>query len=165
MLGNSSGWLQIPCLCKPPTLFWIRIFIVSCGMETVSSQFMKAWPQTDVFNADSLPRSQTAPQHGASSPQDSQNSSVGAAEHPWVQEQLKPISKKKNNKGKEVWRGKMCKKPRYEGHFGALCVCVCLCSYAWEQERDTEGDKELTQTYYGQCGFAGGVQNTRREGK
>lgn len=44
-------------------------------------------------------------------------------------------------------------------------TALCVCSYAWEQERDTEGDKELTQTLYGQCGLAGGVQNTRREGK
>lgn len=107
---NSSGWRQISCLCKPPTLFWIRVFIVSCGMETMSSQFTKAWPQTDVFNAHSLPRSQTAPQHGAISPQDSQNSSVGAAQHPWVQGQQKPIWKKTpNHKGKEVWWGKMWK--------------------------------------------------------
>lgn len=220
-------------------------------METMSSQFTKAWPQTDVFNAHSLPRSQTTPQHGAISPQDSQKSWVGAAEHPWVQGQQKrnwkkpQTTKEKKYGGKKKW-----KKPRCEGHFGAgavkgsstgmhgvhepweegwdqchTCklslrggrglllipshwslsptpcywcahecgpasttgavdhghlsscrgtevlqafwhkvscwhlvwrskaswvqqhsVCVCVCSYAWEQERDTEWDKELTQT-------------------
>lgn len=94
-------------------------------METVSSQFMKAWPQTDVFNADSQPRSHTAPQHGASSPQDSQNSSVGAAEHPWVQEQLKPISKKKTTKEKKYGGEKCAKSPDMRGTL-ELCVCVCV---------------------------------------
>lgn len=31
MLGNNSGWLQLLC-CKPPTLFWIEVCIVSCGI-------------------------------------------------------------------------------------------------------------------------------------
>lgn len=30
MSGNNSGWLQILCLCKTPTLFWIKGLIVSC---------------------------------------------------------------------------------------------------------------------------------------
>lgn len=115
MLGNCSGWLQTPCLCKPPTLFWIRVFIVPCGMETMSSQFTRAWPQTDVFISHSLPRSQTAPQHGAISPQHSQNSPVGAAEHPWGQGQQKPIWKKPKPQGKRSMVGKNVKKAQMTG--------------------------------------------------
>lgn len=122
MLGNCSGWLQIPCLCKPPTLFWVGVFIVSCGMETMSSQFAKVWPQTDVFIAHSLPRSQTAPQHGAISLQDSQNSSVGAAEHPRGQGHQKPIWKKPKPQGKRSMVGKNAKKAQM---WGALWSWSC----------------------------------------
>lgn len=110
-------------------------------METMSSQFTKAWPQTDVFNAHSLPRSQTTPQHGAISPQDSQKSSAGAAEHPWVQGQQKRNWKKPQTTKEKKYGGE--KKVKKTQMWGAL--------WGWGCERVKHSVHEPWEEGWDQC--------------
>lgn len=123
MLGNSSGWLQIPCLCKPPTLFWIRVFIVFLWdgdnvipvYEGLASDrcFQRSQPAQEPDNS-------TAWSH---QPPGQPKELSGSCRAPVGARAAKTqLKKTQTTKEKKYGGEKKWKNPRCEGHFGAGAV-------------------------------------------